>query len=129
MSGSRARVNRSSMGWTTRNKQNTMIESKNKINFTIFAIMAGIPLVAEYVMAKPGNVSAIGFHILLYKPFDYAYFLLTTAIFVGSNTMIAKRQKMPIKGAIVESLAITIAWFITSFVAIATLHHALGGQY
>ena len=48
-----------------------MIKPETSINVGIFTVLSAIPLAAEYVTAKPGNVPGTGFDVLCYEPFDY----------------------------------------------------------
>jgi hypothetical protein len=105
-----------------------MMKTETIINTSLFGILSAIPLVAEYITAMPRNVPGTGFDVLIYEPFDYAYFLMAIFLFMGANIASAYKQKKPIMQAIVFGGAISIAWFITSFIAVAQLHNSLGGK-
>ena len=87
------------------------------------------PLMAEYATAKPGNVPGTGFDILLYEPFDFAYALLVTALFVGANlwASIKKEDGSKIHGVLLGIL-MAIGWFVVSFLAVGQVHISLGGK-
>lgn len=105
-----------------------MIKAETSINAGILAVLTSIPLVAEYVTASPGNVPGTGFDVLCYEPFNYAYFLTALLILVFSNVIIAGKKRKSIKRALVLSCAITVAWFLICFLAVAQLHISLGGK-
>jgi hypothetical protein len=88
-----------------------------------------IPLIAEYANAKPGNVPGTGFDVLLYKPFDFAYALLVTALFIAANIWASAKTEegSKLQGALLGIL-FTVGWFVFSFLAVVQLHLSLGGK-
>jgi hypothetical protein len=79
-----------------------------------------VPLGAELVSPETG----LGFDILLYWPFDFAYVLLVLAAFLLSN------QLSQVAGgkfkALVVGLSYFLGWFAISFLAVSQLHLSLG---
>ena len=98
------------------------------LNLAVFAVFSAIPLVAEFLNARRGNLPGIGFDILCYEPFDYAYFLLVLAVFITVNINIARRQKSSIREAGILGAVIAVVWYITCFIAIGGYHLELGGK-
>ena len=98
------------------------------INGAIFAIFLGIPLIAEYKTATPGNVPGVGFDVLLYEPFQFAYALLVTIFFVIANAYTGGKQQRNINQSVIVALLIAVLWFFASFLAVAQLHFSLGGK-
>jgi hypothetical protein len=88
-----------------------------------------IPLLAEYITASPGEVPGTGFDVLLYEPFDFAYILLVTAIFVSLNIWSSALQieGSKLQGALLGVL-LAIGWFFVSFLLVGQLHISLGGK-
>jgi len=88
-----------------------------------------IPLFAEYITAKPGNVPGTGFDVLLYEPFDFAYALLVGSLFLAINiwsaTEIEDRSKL--QGALLGIL-LAVGWFVVAFLSVGQLHLSLGGK-
>jgi hypothetical protein len=105
-----------------------MIKAETSINAGILVVLSSIPLIAEYVTARPGSVPGTGFNVLCYEPFDYAYFLMAFMILVFANVIIAGKKRKSIKKAAVLGGAIAVAWFIICFIAVAQLHISLGGK-
>ncbi len=89
-------------------------------NFGIGIIALMIPFVAEIVSPETG----LGFDLLLYWPFDFAYVLLVGVIFVIFN-QVSKVSRGAIASLIV-GLFFWLGWFAVSFLAVAQLHLALG---
>ena len=99
-------------------------------NVIVTTISIGIPLVAEYVTAEPGNGPGTGFDILLYEPFDFAYFLVVSIIFVALNVRSSYRAvggNALIQGTL-YGIFCSLVWFAVSFLAVAQLHVSLGGK-
>ena len=98
------------------------------LNFIVFVIFLCIPLAAEFVTATPKNVPGTGFAVLLYEPFQFAYALLATIVFISVNVYINKRQNRNMILSVFFGLVLTVAWFLVAFLAVAQLHIHLGGK-
>lgn len=72
-----------------------------------------IPIVSEYKFNK-------GFDILIYEPFDFAYFLLVTAAFILINRFFKQET------AILHGALISLLWFFVTFLAVGQLHLSMG---
>lgn len=103
-----------------------MIKAETSINVGILIVLSSIPLIAEYVTARPGSVPGTGFKVLCYEPFDYAYFLMAFMILVFANVIIAGKKRKSMRTAAVVGGVIAIAWFVICFLAVAQLHTSLG---
>ncbi|RFA30972.1 hypothetical protein CAI21_03075 [Alkalilimnicola ehrlichii] len=101
-------------------------------NIIVSLLLLAVPLVALYATAGPEHVDGIGFGILLYEPFDFAYVLLAWVLFFGVNfwSFVARGRSSKQAGvaAVVTSGLIVLVWFIVAFLAVAQLHISLGGQ-
>lgn len=101
-------------------------------NIAVALILLAVPLVALYVTAQQGNVSGIGFKILLYEPFDFAYVLLAwTLFFVVNFQGLAIRTGIrwqTLSSAVATSGILVIGWFFVTFFAVFLLHTSLGGS-
>ena len=89
-------------------------------NLGIVIVALLIPLAAELVSPETG----LGFDVLLYWPFDFAYALLVGGVFVVSNQVFPAA-----KGAfysLVVGLSFWLGWFTVSFLAVGQLHLSLG---
>ena len=97
-------------------------------NLSTFAIFLAVPLLAHYFTAKPTAGDGIGFDILLYEPFDFAYSLVVLSVFVFVKVW-SPYSRASSKGVgLAISVAIFTIWFVTSFLALGELHTSLGGQ-
>ena len=88
-----------------------------------------VPPLAEYATAKPGNVPGTGFQFLLYQPFEFAYVILVTLLFLALNiwsSSLAEDGSI-IQGAMLGLLC-AVGWFVLSFLAVGQLHLSLGGK-
>lgn len=70
--------------------------------------------------------NGLGFDVLLYWPFNYAYILLVGAIFTMSN-MTTQPGESKVR-LLATALISWLAWFIITFLAVAQLHLSLGGK-
>ena len=91
-----------------------------KLNLSIAAIALLIPVVAELISPETG----LGFDVLLYWPFNYAYILLVGGVFVTTNVF------APESGAVMSSAILGVlfwlGWFLIAFLAVGQLHLSLG---
>jgi len=95
----------------------------------IVAIIALIvPLIAEYVTSTPTSVPGTGFSVLLYEPFDFAYFLLVTAAFIFVNINAPTKNIGSIVIGALVGVGISVLWFGVTFLAVGELHLTLGGK-
>ena len=89
-------------------------------NLGIGIVALLIPVVAELVSPETG----LGFTVLLYWPFDFAYALLVGAIFIGSN------QVFPAVKDAFHSFYVGfffwLGWLAVSFLVVGQLHLSLG---
>ncbi len=97
------------------------------INGVLFVTLLAIPMVAEVITATPGNVPGTGFDVLLYEPFDFAFVLLAGVLFVAGNMYLVNQCKATLLAGLGIGSAMWILWFFISFLAVAQLHHSLGG--
>ena len=79
-----------------------------------------IPIAAELYSPETG----LGFDVLIYKPFDYAYALLVGIIFLVANFKFSSDRRAI--NCFVIAMSSWLAWFVVSFLSIAQLHVALG---
>jgi len=96
------------------------LSNRMKLNLSIAAIALLMPLVAELISPETG----LGFDVLLYWPFDFAYILLVGGIFVVSNVLAPKAN--PALGSAVLGISIWLCWFLIAFLAVGQLHLSLG---
>jgi hypothetical protein len=87
-----------------------------------------IPLLAEYISATPGHVPGDGLDLLLYKPFDFAYVLLVTCLFLTINIRCSVVGRKSVGSGLFIGIVLAIAWFIVAFLALGQLHLSLGGK-
>lgn len=92
-------------------------------NIGIGVIALLIPLVAELYSPETG----LGFDVLLYWPFDFAYVLLVGFVFLGSNQLL--RESKSAVNAMVIGGAFWLGWFAVSFLAVGQLHLSLGYKF
>ncbi len=97
-------------------------------NGFLFVTLMVIPLIAEFITAKPNHVPGIGFDVLLYQPFDFAYMLLAGVLFIAVNLHTSKQGNNKVFTVIGKSVAIWLFWFLVSFLAVGQLHLSLGGK-
>jgi hypothetical protein len=79
-----------------------------------------VPLTAELVSPETG----MGFDVLLYWPFDFAYVLIIGVIFFASN--FAAIDSENVFSWVASSLGSWLCWFFVSFILVAQLHLSLG---
>ena len=91
-----------------------------KPNLIIAAIGLLIPILAEFISPETG----LGFDVLLYWPFDFAYVLLVGVLFVAANLLIAKATTT--LGSVMLGISFWVGWFLVSFLAVSQLHLSLG---
>lgn len=68
----------------------------------------------------------IGFEILIYEPFNYAYLILAFIVFAIINSKFNSTKKFGI--SLVKSLAWSLGFFSIAFLLLAQLHLNLGGK-
>ena len=66
----------------------------------------------------------MGFDVLIYWPFDYAYTLIVGIIFLIANFQFAPDRRAI--NSFVIAMSSWLAWFVVTFLTIAQLHLALG---
>lgn len=86
------------------------------------------PLLVEYLSATPGHVPGDGLDVLLYKPFDFAYILLVTGLFLAVNIRCSVVDRGSTGRGFFIAVALAIVWFIVTFLALGQLHLSLGGK-
>jgi hypothetical protein len=86
-----------------------------------------VPLVAEYTYAQPIKIQGIGFDLMLYRPFPFAFPIFCLFVFTVLNIRLYKRQLSPVISGFVVSAPLTVAWFVVTFMAVVQLHISLGG--
>jgi hypothetical protein len=91
-----------------------------KPNLIIAAIALLIPIVAEFFSPETG----LGFDVLLYWPFDFAYVLLVGVFFVAANVLAPKVSTT--LGSVFLGVSFWLGWFLVSFLAVSQLHLSLG---
>ena len=97
-------------------------------NLLIGSALLAIPLVAELQTANPTGVPGIGFDVLLYEPFDFAFVLFASIIFAILNAYLSRKAgKNPWVGA-KFGILVSVAWFVIAFLAVSQLHLSLGGK-
>ncbi len=98
------------------------------VNGIILLIMYSIPMLAEIIGATSNHVPPTGINILFYKPFDFAYLLMTFIILLIANIILIKKMNTTVRKAIRLSIGLIIIWFLISSISIIYLHLALGGN-
>jgi hypothetical protein len=91
-------------------------------NLGIGIIALLIPLVAEVISPETG----LGFDVLLYWPFDFAYALFVGGIYIVTNQLFPTVNGA--FGSFVVGLSYWLGWFTVSFLAVGQLHISLGYQ-
>jgi hypothetical protein len=91
-------------------------------NYVIGIVALCIPLGAELLSPKNG----LGFDVLLYWPFSYAFILFVGVVFIVANVTVAPRDS--IFRPLATALASWSGWFIVAFLAVTQLHLSLGGK-
>ena len=91
-----------------------------KPNLIIAAIGLLIPILAEFISPETG----LGFDVLLYWPFDFAYVLLVGVLFVAANVLTPKASTT--LGSVILGISFWVGWFLVSFLAVSQLHLSLG---
>lgn len=92
-------------------------------------IAASLPLFAQFLSTSYGTKSTLGFDILLYQPFSFAYILLIFVVFNLSNLYLPWAIKKESKvRSMSEALLWTCGWFISTFLLLSQLHFILSGQ-
>lgn len=94
---------------------------KMKLNLIIAAIALLIPLVAELISPETG----LGFDVLLYWPFDFAFIILVGAVFILANYF-NQPFNLSVAGSVATSVAAWLGWAVITFLAVAQLHTSLG---
>ncbi len=96
---------------------------------TILAFIgAAVPLAAHYSTASAESVPGTGFSILLYKPFDFAYLLLVTVMFVFINIRCSIKSNESVIGGGLLGITVSILWFGLTFLVLGEMHLKMGGK-
>ena len=93
-------------------------------NGLFFVVLSAIPLVSE-LATTPSN---LGFDILLYKPFEFAYIFLAGLLFIVLNIYISILNKSTIFMGLVIGISELAVWFLITFILVGQLHITLGGK-
>jgi hypothetical protein len=91
-------------------------------NYVIGIVALCIPLGAELLSPENG----LGFDVLLYRPFSYAFILFVGVVFILANVTVEPRDS--IFRPLATALALWLGWFIVTFTALIQLHLSLGGK-
>ena len=95
-------------------------------NILIAVVLSAIPIFLHYISFTPDK-TGIGFDVLIYEPFDFAYLLLAVGVFVSVNIYHAKSVQGGLFSAVIESSILAVIWFVISVVALMQFHVSLGG--
>ncbi len=102
------------------------------VNALLAILLTAVPVVAMFVAQGQSSPSGIGFAVLLYEPFDYAYLAFAAAVFSAVNVRFAVRRwgyrAATVGVALVVSSVVTLIWFLAAVVIVAQVHSMLGGQ-
>jgi len=98
------------------------------INAIIFLLFLSIPIAAEFYTITPGGVPGTGFSVLLYEPFDFAYVILVSTVFVLANAIVSKKQNQRAEQFVLFSLFLAFVWFLVSLLTVGQLTLMLGGK-
>ncbi len=97
-------------------------------NLSLGSGLLCVPITAEILSAFRNLKPGIGIDVLLYEPFDNAFFLLGFVLFVAVNLLLSPRDHMNILvGGIVGALA-SFAWMFVSLLTVLQVHLSRGGQ-
>ena len=98
----------------------------------LFVVLLLVPLFAHYATMESGSAPGIGFDILLYKPFNFAYVLMAWGLFlaIGLSELVLRDGLglQAVSVAVATSGVVVVIWFFVAFLALAQLHLTLGGQ-
>ena len=97
----------------------------NIVSALVFMV---IPLIAEWSTATKESVPGTGFDVLLYKPFDFAYFALVAIILIGGNCYFSAQKSSSVFVDAGIGIVVTLIWFVITFLAVAQFHVSLGGK-
>jgi len=89
-------------------------------NLIIGIIALLIPMAAEFYSPETG----LGFDVLLYWPFDFAYVLLIGLVFLSANLLLRKSNSALM--ALATGGVFWFVWFAVTFLAVGQLHLSLG---
>ena len=96
-----------------------------KYNFLLGLFIVAIPVMAHFFSGRTNPSTGIGFDVLLYKPFDFAYIIFTLILFAFINI---KFRKNNIKVSVLKSIVWSFDFLIISFLLLSQLHLNMGGN-
>ena len=101
--------------------------SKNfKYSLILALALSVIPSLGHYLTGSSNPGDGIGFEILIYEPFNFAYSICAFMVFVIINTKFSSSKNIGI--SLVKSLAWSAIFFPIAFLLLAQLHLNLGGK-
>lgn len=106
---------------------------KNKIfvNAAIALIFGAIPLVAHYLTGRENPNHGVGFNLLIYEPFQFAYLIVSGLFFIIANTFLLIKYHGQLMISILTGFGlgvfISLSWYVVVFMILVQLHVFMGG--
>ena len=94
-------------------------------NFALGAVLLAVPVIAE--VSTP-VATALGFEVLLYVPFEFAFALAAMFLFTLLNLYLSHRNQESLWRGLALGVVIAAGWFYAAFLLIAELHTIRGGK-
>ena len=101
--------------------------SKNfKYSLVLAFALSVIPSLGHYLTGSSIPGEGIGFEVLIYEPFNFAYPISAFIIFVIINSKFSSTKNIGV--SLVKSLAWSLLVFTIGFLLLTQLHLNLGGK-
>src|SRR3546814_250776 len=99
-----------------------------KANVALGLALLSAPILAELVASALGHSPGIGLSVLLYLPFDFALASLALTLFTLLNAYLFGPSRSRMVLGVATGAALSLLWFILTFLAVGQLHLTLGGK-
>ena len=71
---------------------------------------------------------ALGFEVLLYVPFEFAFALAAMLLFTVLNIYLSRRNQESLWRGLTIGVVIAAGWFEAAFLLVAQIHQHTGGK-